>query len=88
VLLGLAGALLLLILIAPEVHDAADGRNRRRCDLDQVEPFLPRDCQRLLWRHDAELLARVVNDADLTNSDPFVYSRAVVPTRASFESDN
>ena len=87
-LLGLPGALLLLVLIAPEVHDAADRRHRRRGDLDQVEALLSRDGQRLLRRHDAELRARVVDDADLANPDPFVYPRAVVPPRASIKSDN
>ena len=88
VLLRLPGALLLLVLIAPEVHDAAHRRHGRRGDLDQVEPLLPRDGQRLLRRHDAELRAGVVDDADFADPDAFVYPRAVVPPRASVECDN
>jgi hypothetical protein len=42
VLLGLPGALLLQVLEAPVVHDAADGRHGRGRDLDEVEPLLAR----------------------------------------------
>jgi len=87
VLLGLPDALLLLVLVAAEVHDAANRRHRRSGDLDQVEALLSRDSQRLLRRHDAQLRARVVDDPDLANPDPFVYPRAVVPARASVKSD-
>src|SRR5262245_21406866 len=88
VLLGLARALLLLVLIAPEVHDPADRRVRRRRDLDQVEPLLLGNHERLLRRHDAELLAGVVDDPDLAHPDPFVPPRAVVSPRASLGSYN
>ena len=58
VLPRLARALLLLVLVLPEVHDAADRRHGRRRDLDQVEPLLLGDGQGLRRRHDAELLRR------------------------------
>ena len=81
--------LLFLVLVIPEVHDSAD---RRDCavgdDLDQVEPLLPGDGQRLLGRHDAELLAGVVDDANFAHADPLVDPRAVVTAWAgAIESD-
>ena len=63
------------------------GGTARSGNLDQVEALLSRDSQRLLRRHDAQLRARVVDDPDLANPDPFVYPRAVIPARASVESD-
>ena len=51
-------------------------------DLDQVEPLLPRDGQRLRRRHDAQLLSRVVDDADFADPDAFVDAHAVVTSRA------
>ena len=54
----------------------------------QVEPLLPGDGQRLLRRHDAELLAGVIDDTDLAHADAFVDPRAVVTSRAgAIESD-
>ena len=87
VLLGLPGALLFLVLVAPEVHDAADRRVRRCRNLHEVEPLLPRDGQRLLRRHDAQLLPGVVDDADFADPDAFVDPDAVFPPRAAVESD-
>jgi hypothetical protein len=46
------------------------------------------DGKRLWWRHDPELLARVVDDSDFPDTDPFVGADAVVPARRSVESDN
>ena len=88
VLLGLARALLLLILVLPEVHDAADRRHGRRRDLDQVEPLLLRDGQSLRRRHDAELCAGVVDHPDFADADAFVDAYAVVASWTSVESDN
>src|SRR5215471_1198213 len=81
-------ALLLLVLIAPEVHDAADRRHRRRGDLHEVEPLLPRDGQRLRRRHDPELRAVLVDDADFTDPDAFVDPRAIVAPRTAIKCDN
>src|SRR6186713_91580 len=68
-LLGLARSFLLLVLILPEVHDPAHRRHCGRRDLDEVEPFLTRDDERLRWRHDSELLTGFVDHPDLTNPD-------------------
>src|SRR5688572_12010359 len=87
VLLRRPRALLLLVLIAPEVHDAADRRDRRRGDLHEVEPLLPRDGQCLRRRHDPELRAVLVDDADFPDPDAFVDPRAVVAPRTSVKSD-
>jgi hypothetical protein len=85
----LARALLFLVLVLPEVHDAADRRHGARRDLDEIEPFLARDHQRLLRRHDAELLAEIVNHPDLAHADTLVDARAVITTWAgAFEYDN
>ncbi len=86
VLLRLPGALLLLVLVAPEIHDPAHRRIGRGRNFYQVEPLLPRDGQRLLRRHDAQLLPGVVDDPHLADPDPFVHPRAVFPPRVSVES--
>src|SRR5439155_26540581 len=57
-------------------------------NLDQVEPLLLRDRQRLRRRHDAELLAGVVDDPDFPHADALVDPHAVVAARASVECDN
>src|SRR6185436_10957640 len=88
VLLRRPRALLFLVLIAPEVHDAADRRDRRRGDLHEVEPLLPRDGQRLRRRHDPELRSVLVDDADFPDSDAFVHPRAIVAPRTAIKSDN
>jgi hypothetical protein len=90
VLLGFARALLLLILVLPVVHDPADGRHRRGRDLHQVETFLSGDGERLGRRHDAELLAGVVDYANFPDADAFVDAKPVITpawTRA-IECDN
>ena len=84
---GLACSLLLLILILAEIHDAAHRRVRRRRDFDQIESLLPRDGERLRRRHDAELLAGVVDHTDLSNADSFVDPHAIVAAGISIESD-
>src|SRR6185369_1414428 len=72
VLLGFAGALLLLILILAKVHDAAHRWYRGRRDLDQVESLLTRNDQRLWRRHDPQLLPGLVDDPDFANTDAFI----------------
>src|SRR3954467_1229615 len=88
VLLRRPRALLLLVLIAPEVHDAAEGRDRGRRDLDEVEPFPPRDGHRVRRWHDPELCAVLVDDANFTDPDAFVDPRAIVATRTAVKSYN
>ncbi len=84
----LAGPLLLLELGLAEVHDFADGRLRHRCHLHQVERLLPSDGERLLRRHDAKLLAGVIDDTHFADPDPLVDPRAVVTTwGGAIESD-
>src|SRR5262249_30078463 len=55
VLLGLSGALLFLVLVASEVHDAANRRRRRGRNFDQVKSLLLGNNERLLRRHDSQL---------------------------------
>ena len=55
-------------------------RHRRRRDLDEVEALLPGDRQRLRRRHDAELLARVVDHADFPYPDALVGANAIIAT--------
>ena len=88
--LRFAGALLLLVLVLPVIHDPADRRHGRGRDLHEVEPLLPGNRQGLRRGHDAELLARVVDDADFTNADAFVDAEPVVATAGpiTIESDS
>src|SRR5262249_53401481 len=87
VLLRLTRALLLLVLVLAEVHDAADGRVCGRRDLDQVETLGLGNRQRLRRRHDAELRSVVVDDANFSNTNAFVHTNAVVTARSSVECD-
>src|SRR5690606_16688359 len=87
VLSRLAAPLLLLVLILPEVHDPADGRHRGRRDLDQVEPLLTRNGERLRRRHDSELLAGLVDDPNLANPDAFVDADTVITSGRAIVSD-
>src|SRR5690349_8674476 len=86
VLLGRPRALLLLVLVPPEIHDAAHRRVGGRRNLDEVEPLLARDRERLRGRHDPELRAVLVDHADLTDPDAFVDPRAVVAPRTAIKS--
>src|SRR5262249_4219324 len=61
--------LLLRVAELAEVHDAADGRVRGGCDLDQVEVLLLREPERVLGRHDAQLGAVGADDAALARAD-------------------
>src|SRR5688572_3531511 len=85
-LLGLAGPLLLLVLVFAEIHDSAHRRHGSRRDLDQVEPLLTRDGHCLLWRHDPELLSGLVNHANFTDADALVGADAVVTSGRTIES--
>jgi hypothetical protein len=65
-------ALLLLplrILELAEVHDAAHGRARGRRDLDEVEAGFLGALHRVVGRDDADLLALLVDEADLGDPD-------------------
>src|ERR1035437_7078799 len=62
----------LLVLEPTVVADPADRRDRRRGDLDEVEPLGPGHVEGFLGRYDAQLLACVVDDTDLADSDLLV----------------
>ena len=88
VLLGLPGALVLQVLVAAIVGDTAHRRHRGGGDLDEVESLGPRNDQCLLRRHHAELLAGIVDHANLAYTNPLVGPRAVaaeVALRSSCE---
>jgi hypothetical protein len=63
-----------LVLEPPVVHDAADRRVGACGNLDQVEPLLLGETQRLVSREDPELLAVIEDDTDLGNADAVVDS--------------
>ncbi len=71
-LLGFLGALALLILILAIIHDPAHGRRRIRRHFHQIETTILCFDQRVLGPHYPELIALLVNDADLARPDPFV----------------
>src|ERR1044071_3422001 len=66
--------LLLLVLPLAEVYDATDGRLSLRRNLHQIEPLAARDFERLLRRHDSDLSAVFVNNANLAHSNALVYA--------------
>ena len=86
--LGLASALLLLVLILPKIHDLADRGHCGRRNLDQVETLLPGGHKRLVRRHDAELFARVVDDADFPDANALVGASANLPALTSEKCDS
>src|SRR5581483_1928420 len=53
----------------------------------QVEPFLPGDREGLRRRHDAELLAGVVDHPDFADADAFVDPHAIVTAGTAGKSD-
>ena len=85
VLLGLLDLLGLLVLVLRVVQDAADGRLGLGGDLDEVELLALRVAQRLLGRHDADLLAGLVDEPDLGNADALVDPGGVPLGRAPVE---
>src|SRR5512134_221444 len=97
--LGLVPLLGLAILVFPVIHDAADGRRRRRCNLDEIELGFLRELVRRSQAHDADLFAAGPYQPDFRRVDLAVdprflflcdvepprsgYSRAARPSRAS-----
>src|SRR5204862_7692162 len=61
----------LLVLVLAVIHDPADGRERARRDLDEVEPLLLGEAKRFVRRHDAELLF-VEDHPDLRDANAMV----------------
>src|SRR5262249_27147442 len=58
-----------LVPVLAVVQDAADGRVGLRRDLDQIQPGLDRESQRLLGRHDAQLPAVGADHPDFPAPD-------------------
>src|SRR5258706_6223803 len=83
---GLLPALLLLllplVLVLPVIHDLRHGRPGVRGDLHEVEPSLPRHPHRPVGRHDADLLALMVDEANLADADPLVHAGLVRHARS------
>ena len=73
--LGFLLALRQLVLVLPEVEKSDHRRGRRRRDLDEVEPTLLRHGERLWCRHHAELLALIIDDPHLWDTDHLVYAQ-------------
>ena len=72
VLAGLLLLLGLLVLVLAVVHDAADRREGARRDLDEIQPLLLGQAQRLMGGHDARLRLFVDDDPHLGNPDAVV----------------
>ncbi len=68
----LAVFLLLLVLEAPVVQQAADWWHRARSDLYQVKPPVPGKREGIGCLHDAQLLAILVDDSNLAYPNPFI----------------
>lgn len=77
VLFGFAFPLFLLVEVLAEVHDAANGRLRRRRNLNQVHVAFPGDFERVLRGHNPELIAFIIDYAD------FAYANALVSANKS-----
>ena len=88
VLLRFTGPLLFLVLVLAEVHDSAHRWNGGRGNLDQVEPLLPSNRQRLRRRHDSQLLSGFVDDPDLAHADALVGADPVIPSGRTIEGYN
>ena len=72
VLLGFALFLFLLVEIFPVVHDAAHGRLRGGRNLNQVQILFAGFLYRFIGRQDAELIAFVINHANLARPNAIV----------------
>src|SRR5204862_901891 len=70
-----------LVLVLAVIHDPADRRKRARRDLDQIEPLFLGEPQRLVRRHDAELLF-LEDDPDLRDANSVVGTKALLGATA------
>jgi hypothetical protein len=75
VLPRLAILLLLLVLEPAVVQEPADRRDRGRSYFDEVKPSISRELERLSRCHNAELLAILADDSDLTDPNPLIHSK-------------
>ncbi len=64
----------LLLQEASVVHDLADGWLRARTHLDEVQPGLSGDQQRLVQVYDADLLALRADESDPDGVDALVHA--------------
>jgi hypothetical protein len=71
-LLGFALFLFLLVEILPVIHDAAYGRLRGGRNLNQIQIFFSGFLDGFVRRHDAQLVAFVVNYADFARPNAIV----------------
>ncbi len=69
ILLRLSCLLALFVLELAEIHDPADRRASRRCDLDEIEAPLLCELEGFARVHDSELFSLLVHDKDAGNSD-------------------
>src|SRR5207245_482082 len=80
---GLVLPLVKLIEELAVIDDATDGWCGRGGNLHQVQPLAARDFEGLERRHDAELLALVVNHPDLFGPDPLINPNVPVSDKDS-----
>src|SRR5262249_54220412 len=73
----------LFVFVLAVVEDPAHGRLRHRGHLDQIETPIARQGESIARRHDAELIAVGIDDADLRHTDTMVEARAKVPRRTT-----
>jgi hypothetical protein len=65
-------ALFLLVQITAVVLDAADGWNSSGRNFDEIEATLAGDSQRFIGRQNSQLLAVLIDDANLAGADALV----------------
>ena len=75
VLAGLTLFATLLVAIFTVVHQSTDWRNCVRRNFDEIESAVPGHLQRLHSRNDANLLAILVYQTNLTDPNPLVDPR-------------
>lgn len=68
-LLGILFLLGLFVTVFAEIHEPADRRRGGGGDLDEVNPVLPREIDRVVQRDDAELFAVNSDDPDFAGAD-------------------
>src|SRR5208283_2724082 len=70
--MSLVLSLLLLIFEFAEIHDSANRRSLGRGDLHQIEVDLSRGLDRLVRRHDTQLLPVIANHTNGASTNLFV----------------
>ena len=85
ILLGIAGALVLLELELPQIGDAAHGWIGRGRDFDQIKPGFFSPANSFLDRQNPDLSAVRVEDADLGDTNLAIGTRTSGGWRARYE---